>query len=100
MREPIPPEYFSHAIVLNMDTNAYERDAGGDILDFKEFENMVAPGRPRSLNLAADRGDGPIVSIIQYDFGVAAIRFTGGEPSTTTYFLHDGATEWVRVYVH
>lgn len=45
-------------------------------------------------------GTGPVVRVLHYDQGIAAIRFTGGIPPTVAYVLQDGADHWQQLYIH
>lgn len=44
-------------------------------------------------------GDGPVIQTLSYEFGIAAVRYTGGHPPTAVYVLRDGEDAWERLYV-
>ena len=45
-------------------------------------------------------GTGPIIQVLQYEFGMGVVRYTGGSPPTAVYLLRNGEEQWERLFVH
>jgi hypothetical protein len=45
-------------------------------------------------------GSGPILSLVQWDGGLVAVRQTNSFPPYAAYIWHHGDTEWDRIWIH